>query len=78
MLVAKRKPGAGRKKGPLPPRSLIAAVKGSAAFETWFAELLEYCRRESGWSTLPASSVIERALVAFAKTEGFEKEAPAR
>jgi len=57
---------------------MIAAFKGSSEFGEWFERLLEYCRRESGWATLPASSVIERALILFARDQGFDEEAPAR
>ncbi|AGA26043.1 hypothetical protein Sinac_1665 [Singulisphaera acidiphila DSM 18658] len=67
----KRKPGAGRPKGPTPRRKTIAAFKGSEPFEEWFDGLVEHCR-------IPASSVIELALIVFAKQEGYEPEPPKR
>jgi hypothetical protein len=67
----KRKPGAGRPKGPSPPRRTIASFKGSEEFEVWFAELVDHCR-------IPASSVIELALICYARQEGFKGDPPRR
>lgn len=77
-MARKRKPGAGRKKGPTPPRSMIAAFKGTEEFAAWFDGLVEHCRTTSGWPDLPASSIIERALYCLAKQQGYEAEPPKR
>jgi hypothetical protein len=74
----KRKPGAGRPKGPEPRKKTIAAFKGSEPFAEWFEGLVEHCRQRSGWSDLPASSVIERGLICLAEKEGYEPKPPKR
>lgn len=74
MVVAvakKRKPGAGRPKGPTPPRKTIAAFKGSEAFAEWFDAFVRHCR-------MPASSVIENALILYAEQREFAEPAPER
>jgi hypothetical protein len=67
----KRKPGAGRPKGPEPRRKTIAAFKGSEAFDEWFRGLLDHCR-------IPGSSAIEKGLILLAEQEGYEPEPPRR
>ena len=76
ITMAKRKPG--RRKGPRPPRKMICAFKGTEEFSEWIGRLVEHCRASTGWSSITASSVIERSLVAFAHEQGFEEEAPPR
>jgi hypothetical protein len=53
------------------PKTPIASFRGSKAFALWFEGLVEHCR-------FPASSVIEKALIAYAKSEGFDEEPPRR
>jgi hypothetical protein len=52
-------------------RRVIASVRGSDEFEAWFAELAHFLR-------LPKTTLIEHALVEFAKTRGFKKLPPER
>jgi hypothetical protein len=77
-MTRRRKPGAGRPKGPEPPREVIAAFRGTREFAEWFEGLVEHCRQESGWSTIPAATVIERALICVARDLGYDKPAPPR
>lgn len=70
-IKRKRKPGAGRPKGPNPRRKTISSFKASEPFEKWFDGLVDHCR-------IPASSVIELALIAYARQEGYAPEPPKR
>ena len=74
----KRKPGAGRPKGPTPPREPIAAFRGSEEFAAWFEGLVEHCRASSGWADISGASVIERALICIAREMGYDKPPPKR
>lgn len=65
------KPGAGRPKGPRPRRKMIAAFKGSPEFASWLDSLVKHCR-------MPTSSVIENALIEYARIRGFNDPAPER
>jgi len=57
---------------------MICAFKGTPEFGEWIVALVEHCKASTGWSNITASSVIERALAAFARDQGFEEEPPAR
>lgn len=70
-MPRKKRTGAGRPKGPTPPRETIASFKGSAAFAKWLEAFVRHCR-------MPASSVIENALIEYARFRGFDQEAPER
>ncbi len=76
VAMAKKKPG--RKKGPIPPRKIICTFKGTEEFSAWIDRLVLHCRAASGWPNITAASVIERALIAFAESEGFDETAPNR
>jgi hypothetical protein len=79
MIVAKkRKPGAGRPKSSTPMLQMIASFRGSEAFAAWFEGLVDHCRKDAGWSTLPAVAVIKQGLICLAKEKGYGKEAPPR
>ena len=53
------------------PKTPIASFKGSKAFAEWFDRLVDHCR-------VPGSSVIEKALIFYAESEGFNEPAPKR
>ena len=74
--MARKKPGP--KKGPRPPRRVIVTFKGTEEFDQWIDRLVLHCKASSGWSSITASSVIEKALVLFAREQGFEEDAPPR
>jgi hypothetical protein len=77
-MAKKRKPGAGRPKATDPTRDSIASFRGSPEFATWFWELIEHCREKAGYPDIPASAIIERALICHAREMGFSKEPPKR
>lgn len=77
-MARKRKPGAGRPKGPAKPKDMIAAFRGSEEFSVWFDGLVEHCREKSGWPDISGSSVIERALICIAREMGYEVPPPKR
>ncbi len=61
-----------------PTRDMIASFRGSPEFAAWFCNLIEHCRNKAGYPDIPASAIIERALICHAREMGFEKEAPKR
>jgi hypothetical protein len=73
--MAKKKAGAGGGRGTGPEswkrQPLIANFRGSDAFKEWMRELADFDRES-------VAGVIERALVHYAKSLGFSKEAPKR
>jgi hypothetical protein len=69
-LMAKKRTGPGAGKAP-DQRRVIASLKGSDEFEAWFAELGHFLR-------LPKTTLIEHALVEFARAKGFKKLPPER
>lgn len=75
MAEEKRNKG-GRPKGERPPKEMITAFRGSAAFAEWFVGLVEHCRVVSGWRGISKTDVIVKALVSFAKEVGYEPKAP--
>ena len=70
LMSPPRKNTGGRPPSPNPMRA-IASFKGSDEFAAWFDGLASHCR-------LTASGLIEHALVAYAKQQGFEQQAPKR
>jgi hypothetical protein len=78
MTARTRRPGAGHPKGTKHPRGMIASFRGSGPFKGWFNGLVSHCRKRSGWPDLPASSVIERALLCSAREQEYEAAAPTR
>ncbi len=77
-MTRRRRPGAGAKKGDVPPKNVIAAFKGSPEFEEWFNGLVDHCAKATGWPELPASNVIERALICLANQLSYEAKPPKR
>lgn len=65
-----RKGIGGRPKVPKPKQS-IASFKGTAEFAQWFEELLAHAR-------MPASVLIEHAMIDYAAKVGFAKKPPDR
>lgn len=74
-LMAKAKKGepsrAGRKPSGEPRKSLAVTLKGSAEWKEWLEALARHAR-------LDVAKLIDRAVIDFAKKEGFEPEAPER
>lgn len=66
---------AAKKSGPAPGgephRRVIASFKGSDAFEAWMDRLMKHAR-------LPVSTLLEHALIDYAKAHGFDEEPPER
>jgi hypothetical protein len=60
---------------PTPPRqrsqrkATIAVIKGGPKFQAWFKALQEQTR-------LPAALLLDAALVAYAKSKGFDEPPP--
>jgi hypothetical protein len=54
-----------------PPRSVVLTIKGTDAWRAWLEKLADHSR-------MPASTVVDLALIDFAKKIGFEEEAPKR
>lgn len=65
-----RKGIGGRPKVPVPKQS-VASFRGSAAFAKWFEGLLTFAR-------MPASVLIEHAIVDFAAKVGYKEKPPER
>jgi hypothetical protein len=65
-----RKRAGGRPKVPKPKRS-IASFKGTDEFAAWFDGLIAHSR-------LPASILIEHALLLYAEKEGYKPKPPER
>jgi hypothetical protein len=74
--MGKQRSAAGRPKQTEPTKQMIASFRGTPAYAEWFDGLVEHCRDDSGYPTLPASSVIQRALISLAKEVGYDSEPP--
>ena len=64
-------PGAGRKPSGRPRKAVAVTLKGSEEWKAWIESLARHSR-------LDVSKLIDRAVIDFAKREGFEPEAPER
>lgn len=53
------------------PRRTVLTIKGTDEWRTWLEELAEFLRT-------PTSTLVDHALVDYAKAKGFKKEAPLR
>lgn len=62
---------AGRKPSGQPRKPVAVTLKGSEEWKSWLEDLARSSR-------LDVSKLIDRALVEFAKREGFKAEAPER
>ena len=52
-------------------RRTVLTIKGTDAWHQWIVRLAEHLR-------MPTSTVVDHALVQYAKAMGFEAEAPGR
>ncbi len=53
------------------PRRAVFQMKGRDAWKEWLEELSLFLR-------MPTSAIVDNALVQYAKSRGFDKEAPQR
>ena len=53
------------------PRAAVLTIKGTAAWKEWLKELSAYART-------PTSTIVDHALIDYARAKGFKKEAPER
>lgn len=53
------------------PRQTVLTIKGTPEWKAWLDDLGDHCR-------MPASTIVDHALVKYAKEMGFQKEAPRR
>jgi hypothetical protein len=53
------------------PRRTVLTIKGTDEWRTWLEELSRFLRT-------PTSTLVDHALVRYAKEMGFEREAPER
>jgi len=60
----------GRPKGPEPKRSSVS-LKGSTAWRDWLNDLAEHCH-------MPATVVIDQALIMYAKANNYGEPMPPR
>jgi hypothetical protein len=68
-LMAKKRPG---KKTPEPERRrTVLTIKGTEEWRGWMERLAEFLRT-------PTSTIVDHALVRYAKEMGFKEEAPPR
>lgn len=63
--------GAGRKPSGQPRKAVAVTLKGSEEWKAWIEALARHSR-------LDVAKLIDRAVIEFAKKEGFEPEAPER
>lgn len=68
VMAAKRKASQPKPKKTL---AIVVTLKGTTAWKAWVDELADVCRTD-------VSKLIDAALVDFAKSKGFAKEAPRR
>jgi hypothetical protein len=61
----------GRPKSAEGPKPNVLSIRGSTEWRDWLNELSDHCR-------LKSADVIDRALIVYAKQEGFAKSAPKR
>jgi hypothetical protein len=72
--MAKTRPVKGRPKKSPPepgPRRTVLTIKGTDEWREWLEGLGEFLRT-------PTSTVVDHALVRYAKEVGYDKEAPRR
>jgi hypothetical protein len=67
----KTKRKAGRPKTGLPPRKPSVTLKRSEEWRDWLNAFAEHCH-------MPATVVIDQALIAYAESRGFDQAMPKR
>ena len=53
------------------PRRTVITIKGTEEWKAWFENFAKFLRT-------PGSTIVDHALVRYAKESGFEDEAPVR
>lgn len=71
MSVALLMPTKKNEESDQPTRRAVLQMKGTDAWKGWLDRLAKFLR-------MPTSSVVDNALVDYAKSKGFEEEAPER
>jgi hypothetical protein len=70
VAMAKPKPKPGRPKGPAQKPQVIS-MRGNLEWRAWLNELADHAH-------MPASTLIDQALIRFAREAGFQKPMPKR
>jgi hypothetical protein len=70
MAKAKKAPTKGTKAEPGPRRTVLT-IKGTEEWRSWLERLAAYVRT-------PASTIVDHALIKYAREAGFKEEAPVR
>jgi len=74
-MAQKRAPrarSAAKGKAPEPgPRRTVLTIKGTDEWRAWLEELGQFLRT-------PTSTIVDHALVEYARAKGFKKDAPLR
>lgn len=71
-MAAKRISKPASKAAPEPgPRRTVLTIKGTDEWRSWLERLAEHLRT-------PTSTLVDHALVEYAKAKGFKEEAPLR
>jgi hypothetical protein len=63
--------GLGRAPAADGPKANVLSIRGSVPWRDWLARLADHCR-------LKTADVIDRALITYARQEGFTEPAPRR
>lgn len=53
------------------PKRNVLSLRGTVAWRDWLQELAKHCR-------LPASAVVDQAIVSYARQQGFKTPPPER
>jgi hypothetical protein len=61
----------GRKASVSEPRRTVLTIKGTEEWKAWLEKFADFLRT-------PASTVVDHALIRYAKEAGFTEEAPKR
>ncbi len=69
--MAKKKIAPKAKAPGLGPRRTVLTIKGTDAWRGWLERLAKHLRT-------PTSTIVDHALIRYAKEMGFEEEAPER
>lgn len=69
--MAKRRASAEKAPEPTGPRRTVLTIKGTDEWRGWLERFADHLRT-------PTSTIVDHALVRYAKESGFEEEAPKR
>lgn len=70
-LAVMAKKSAARSKPASDRKTIAVTIKGSPEWKDWIDGLADHCR-------LDVAKVIDRAVIEYAKTEGYDRKAPQR